>query len=41
MIKYREYDRIVWEICVEFEVEYVLDIEDVKKLRFERIVDLM
>lgn len=41
MTKYREHDRIVREICVEFEAEHVSDTEDVKKLRFERIVDLM
>ncbi|XP_061193072.1 peroxisomal biogenesis factor 19-like [Saccostrea echinata] len=41
MIKYREHDRIVREICVEFEAEHMSDTEDVKKLRFERIVDLM
>jgi hypothetical protein len=41
MEKYREHDRIVREICAEFEKEQDSDAEDVKKLRFERIVDLM
>ncbi|XP_048773656.1 peroxisomal biogenesis factor 19-like isoform X2 [Ostrea edulis] len=41
MDKYREHDRIVREICEEFEKEQASDTEDVKKLRFERIVDLM
>ncbi|XP_022323870.1 peroxisomal biogenesis factor 19-like [Crassostrea virginica] len=41
MTKYQEHDRIIREICVEFEAEHTSDTEDVKKLRFERIVDLM
>lgn len=39
--KYLQQQRIVGEICVEFETEQPSETDERKKLRFERIIDLM
>ena len=39
--RYRTQHKIIEDICVEFEKETDREAEDVKKLRFEKIVDLM